>query len=252
VHQIGAFADEDVAEGRVTVVARPAEHQKVFPELAGEEHAVAVARQKGVFELFKVHEILRAGDADGGAVIAVAPRHVMHAADQGDARIVGVFVPPHLLVVALENDRFRLEGPFQAIGAAADVQMRHAVHAFGAKHADELPAKRHHGAVVDARHSRQGPPADDRIAVVAPDQILGPGRFGLPGYVWDRGTSDCEFHGVEENAKTAAGIARRAGARCERSGASTSRHAVARGRRAPIHRLAGNRCEHSISRGAME
>ena len=157
------------------------QHQELPVELAGEEHAVAVVGQERVLQLLELDEILRAGDADGRAVVAVAPGHVVDAVHQGDAGVVGVLVAPHLGIVALEIDRLGLERPLDAVGAPAHVKVRHPIHTLGPEHADELAFEGHHRAVVDARDMGQRAAPDHRVLAEPPQQVGIAGSTVLPG-----------------------------------------------------------------------
>ena len=88
--QIRALAVVHVAERRVSAVAGPAEHRVAPVDPPREQDAVAVVGQKRVFELVEGDEIVRVGQADGRAVIAVAPGHVIAVLDPADARVVAV------------------------------------------------------------------------------------------------------------------------------------------------------------------
>ena len=164
-------------------------------DLAREKSSVPVVRQKGVFKLLKMNEILGAGKTDGRAVIAVAPSDVVLVADRRHARIIGVLVFEHLGIVAFEIDRLRLKRPFETVRAAAHVQMRHAVHALGAKHADETALPGNDRAVVNAGHPRERATADDRVGVITPDDVRVASRLRLPGNIRHCGANDSELHG---------------------------------------------------------
>src|SRR5208283_3131556 len=107
-------------------------------------------RQERVFQLLKAHEVPRPGDPDGRAVVPVAPGDVVDPVYQRDARVIRVLEPAHLRVVAVKLDGLRLECELQAVRAAADVQMRDAVHSLRAEHANEPALPWDDRAVVDS------------------------------------------------------------------------------------------------------
>ena len=190
VDHVRAFADEDVPEGRVAGVGGPAQHEKVLPELPGEEDAVPVVGKEGVLELLKLHEILGLRYADRGPVVAVAPGHVIGAVHERHARVIGIFEPAHFGILAREDNRLRLERELQSVGAPADVEVRDAVHALRAEDAYESALPGDDGAVVDARDAGKRPAADDGIGAIAPCQVGIARRPGFPGNVRQCGTND--------------------------------------------------------------
>ena len=71
--QVGTLAAKNIAKRRVTCVARAAEHRVHIINFARKQHAVAVIRQKCVFQLIKFFKIKCVTDSDGRAVVTVAP-----------------------------------------------------------------------------------------------------------------------------------------------------------------------------------
>ena len=115
VHEVGALRVEDVAERRVPVVARPAEHRVRPADPPREEHAVAVERQERVVGLVERLEVVRPPHPDRRPVVAVAPRDVVAVLEPGDARVVRVNEAlgdlGHARVGRLPRDRLVLELP---------------------------------------------------------------------------------------------------------------------------------------------
>src|SRR4030042_1174804 len=100
VDQMWAPADEDVAEGRMAVVARAAQQHVLPADPTGEEHTVAVERQEGILEEIEPGEGERVADPDRGSVIPVAPCHV-EAVFQPDApRVVAEGIAADLRILA--------------------------------------------------------------------------------------------------------------------------------------------------------
>ena len=87
---VGRLGIENVAERRMPVVARTRKHREFPADLAGEQHAVAVERDEGVFQLVERLKIVRPCDADRRAVVAVAPRDVIFVVDLRNTRVVAV------------------------------------------------------------------------------------------------------------------------------------------------------------------
>ena len=58
VNHVGALAVEDVSEGSVTVVARPAQHCKLSFDLSREEDPVSVEGKECVLKLIKSLEVV--------------------------------------------------------------------------------------------------------------------------------------------------------------------------------------------------
>lgn len=168
VLHVGAVADVYVAERRVSVVARTAQHGVASAELLGKQHPVAVERQKGVFTLVEILEVERVGNADGRSVAAVAPRNPVAVLDPRHARVVLVLRFNHLRVARLESDRFVADIPMQAVVAESgeNVHLHRAVVA--AEHAGIAFAERHYGTVENTVRRRYSVTSDDGVLRVAP------------------------------------------------------------------------------------
>ena len=81
-------ADVDVAERRMAIVARTAQHGIFSVDFLGEEHAVAVEWQKGILALIELLEIEGVGNADSRTVIAVAPSDPVAVINPCDTRVI--------------------------------------------------------------------------------------------------------------------------------------------------------------------
>ena len=179
VHEVGALRVEDVAERRVAVVARPAQHRVALADPAREEHAVAVEREERVVELVERLEVVRVRDADRRAVVAVAPRHVVAVLEPGDARVVGVqerapgsrATRPSCGTKAIGSWSISHVDP---VGAAARVDVHRAARVVDAEHAGEAVAERDDGGVEDAVRARDRVAGDDRVAARAPEDVVVP------------------------------------------------------------------------------
>ena len=162
--QIRALADVNVPEGRVTVVAGTAHHHVHAADFPGKEHPVAVEGQKGVFQLVEGFKILRPCHADGGPVIAVAPRDVVFALHGGDARVVAVFVHRDLAVRTDKVNRLVVDLPMNAVFAAPGKQIHADGTAVAAENACKAAAKGNDRRVKYAVGALVAVAADNRIA----------------------------------------------------------------------------------------
>ena len=146
VDQVGALREEDVAERRVAVVARPAQHQVPVSDPPREQDAVAVEGEVGVVELVERHEVVRVGDADRRPVVAVAPGHVVAILEPRHARVVGVLERALDLgtraSVGGEVDRLLVDLPVDPVGAPARVDVHRARGVVDAEDAGEAVSDR--------------------------------------------------------------------------------------------------------------
>ena len=102
----------------------PAEHGVLAVDPAREQDAVAVEGQEGVLELkWNVLEVVGVAHADGRAVIAVAPGHVVAVLDPADARVVAVFQIAEFRVVTDELDGVWVDLPGHAVVAETGVDV---------------------------------------------------------------------------------------------------------------------------------
>src|SRR5699024_8616658 len=115
VDEVLALADKDITERGVAGIRRTAHHHVAALDLAREEHAVAVVGQEGVFQLVEGLEILGPGDADRGAVVAVAPGDVILAVNLADAGVVAVFALGDFGVFTDKVDRLIIDLPVDAV-----------------------------------------------------------------------------------------------------------------------------------------
>ena len=104
------------------VVAWAGEHG-IFPAyFPRKKHAVAIAGQKGVFQLVVGFKIIGVGNADCGAVITVAPGHVIAVLNKAYPRVVAVNESSDFAVGTQKSDGFRIEIPMDSILAASGMQ----------------------------------------------------------------------------------------------------------------------------------
>ena len=100
--KVWRLAIEDITEGRMTIVARTAQHSELPIDLAGEEYTIAVEGQESILQLVEGLEVKGVGYTDRGAVVAIAPRHVVAVLDEDHTRVVAVDPLTDLLVVTFE------------------------------------------------------------------------------------------------------------------------------------------------------
>src|SRR5581483_6179307 len=152
-----------------------------------EEDAVAVERQKRVLELMEPLEVVRQRDADGRAVVPVAPGEVVRLLDLDDARVVAVDEFGEVGIAADEADRLRIDLPLDAVVAEAAVQPHRARPVVAAEDAGVPVAEANDGAVEDAVRGRKRVAANHRVARVAPDDLTRPLAAVLPRQRCERG-----------------------------------------------------------------
>ena len=112
VYHVRALGVEDVAERRVAGIGRTGNHRVFSVDLAREKHAVSVIRQECVFALYEFLEIVCIRNADGRAVVAVAPGNIVLVLNLQYARIIAILSLENLRIIALKFDRLILEFPF--------------------------------------------------------------------------------------------------------------------------------------------
>ena len=180
------FAVEDVSEGGVAGVGGAGEHGVSAINLTGEEHAVAVVGQEGVLHLVEGLEIFRPGQADGGAVIAVAPAHPVLAVDEGYAGVVAVHPLGHFGVGSFEADGIGLDVPVDAVFGEAGMEGHAAVGVVAAEYAGKAVFKGYDGAVENAVGVLQQVPGNHGIGAVSPEGGLAALRAVFPRHVGKR------------------------------------------------------------------
>ena len=186
VAEVGRLGVEDVAERRVTRVARAREHGEIAADFPREQHAVAVVGQEGVLQLAERLEILRPRHADGRAVVAVAPRHIVSVADFRHARVVAVDPLADFGVGARQAQVGLVDVPLQAVDREADVQAHAAVRVVAAENAGVvvLPFfERNDRRVENAVRGRKRIAPDDRIGRIAPHNLLGADGTFFPRHI---------------------------------------------------------------------
>ena len=138
VDEVGALAQEDVAERGVAAVARAAEQEVLAADLAREEDAVAVERHQGVRQARPGREVLRPAEAERGAVHVVAPDDVVRVVDLDEAGVVGVADGRGLALLVLPGDDGSSMIEAHAVPAPSEVEVGPAVLVVGPEDTDEL------------------------------------------------------------------------------------------------------------------
>ena len=180
---IRALADEHVSERRVAGVTGPGEHHIQPVDFPGEQYAVAVIGQEGVFKLVEGLEILRPAHADGGAVIPVAPGYVILPVHKAHPGVIPVLPGRHIRI-ALKMDRLVLNLPMDAVLAESGEDIHTHGPAVTAEHTGEAVAERHNRAVEHAVGPLDGVASDDGVAGIAPYGHMAVRRLRLPGEVF--------------------------------------------------------------------
>ncbi len=167
---VGRFAIEDVTEGGVSGVARTGEHSEIAVDLLGEEYAVAVVGQESILQLVEGLEVLCPSDTDGGAVVAVAPGHVVAVFDEAYAGVIAVYPLSNFLVVAFEAERFLVDVPVYTVLRETYMEYHAAVGIIAAEHSGEAFAERYDGAVEDTVACGQQVAGNDGVFGTTPQR----------------------------------------------------------------------------------
>ena len=180
---VRALADEHVSERGVAGVAGPGEHHIQPVDFPGEQYAVAVIGQEGVFKLVEGPEILRPAHADGGAVIPVAPGYVILPVHKAHPGVVPVLPDRHIRIT-LKMDRLVLNLPMDAVLAEAGEDIHTHGPAVTAEHTCESVLKRHDRTVKNTVGIFCCVASDDGVAGIAPYGHMAVRRLRLPGEVF--------------------------------------------------------------------
>src|ERR1019366_6687896 len=181
--KIGALAVEDIAERCVPVVRRPGQHGKAPVDLAWEKHPVAVERKVGVLHLVKGLKIISPGHADGGAVVPVAPRHVVAVVYADDPWVVSVNELADLGVFTGECQRLNGDLPFETVVGEAHMQLHPPCPVVAAEHSRKAALIGDNSTVEDAVRGRDQVPRYDGVLRVPPDRSGCSCRTVFPGNV---------------------------------------------------------------------
>ena len=144
---------------------------------------------KGIFKLVERLKVMRIGQADRGAVIAVAPAHIIAVLNPADAWVIAILQLRHL-GIALHVDRLGVQVPMDSILRSAGVNIHVPALVVTAKDACKGSLKRDDGAVKDAVGGRDGVARDDRIGGVTPDDVGRTGRAIFPRDIGQVGAED--------------------------------------------------------------
>ena len=189
---VGRLGIENVAERRMPVVARTRKHREFPADLAGEQHAVAVERDEGIFQLVERLEILRPRHADRRAVVTVAPRHVVFVPDLGHTRVVTVDPLADFGVAAHQFEVLLADVPVDAVHREARVDAHAAVGIVAAEHARIIILallERNDRRIENAVRGRKRVAPDDRVGRIAPHNLLAP-----RGTLFPRHIRQCRAH----------------------------------------------------------
>ena len=170
--KVWRLAIEDITEGRMTIVARTAQHSELPIDLAGEEYTIAVEGQESILQLVEGLEVKGVGYTDRGAMVAVAPRHVVAVLDEDHTWVVAIDPLTDLLVVTFELQRLWVDVPVDGIIAEAHVQTHTAVRVITAEDTSVPFSEAYDSTVEDAVGRRQEVTWDNGVSAVAPDGIL--------------------------------------------------------------------------------
>ena len=171
---VRAFADEDVAEGRVSAVRGPAQQPVGPADLPRKQHRVPVEGNERILDPRKGPEVLRLRHADGSAVKIPAPDDVVRILHLHQPGVVSIVRHLRLPVFVRKGHLLPLHIPMDAVFGMSEVNVGNPVDLFAPQHRDVPVLPRHHRTVENPRDFRCGIPAHHRISAVAPNR-----RFGL-------------------------------------------------------------------------
>ena len=179
----------------MAVVAWTAHHHVVAVDLSREQHTVTVERKECVLKLNKFLEIVGVSNADGRAVIAVAPGYIVFVVDFADTRVITVLSCQNLLVSALKFDRFILDLPVDTVFTSSNENIHTDGTAVAAEYTYISVLERYDCAVEDTVGTFLLIAADDRVLIIAPYRHVLSCWFFLPRHirqiVSDDFTHDC-------------------------------------------------------------
>ena len=183
---VGTLRIEDVAESRMPVVARTRQHGETAVDLAGEQHAVAVEGDEGVFQLVERLKIVRPCDADRRAVVAVAPRDVIFVVDLRNTRVVAVNPLGDFGIGAHEFEILLADIPLDAVHRECGVDAHAAVRIVATENPRIVILALLEGndrRVENAVRRRKRVARDDRIGRIAPHHFFGACGTILPRHI---------------------------------------------------------------------
>ena len=150
MYQIRALTKIDIAERRVTVIARPVEHNIPAIDLAREEYTVTVIRQQGIFEKNELFEIEGVSNPNGRTEITITPGYIIAVFQPDNAWIIAILELTDFGIIAAPFDRLMLQLPVDTIITEAAVQVHVPLFIVTAKDTRELPIKGNDRAVENA------------------------------------------------------------------------------------------------------
>ena len=174
-------------------VAGAADHSKVAANLPGEQHAVAVIGQKGVFQLMEGLEVLGPANANGGAVVAVAPGDVVFAVNQAHPGVIAVLLADHVLL-PLKDNGIMVNVPVNAVLRETGENVHLHPPVVAAENPGVSVAKGHHSRVENAVGGGNRVPLDNGVLVITPNGLVAACGLVLPGHVGRGGPADNFCH----------------------------------------------------------
>ena len=148
---VGRIAQPNIAEGRVAAVRGSGEHGITSVDFFGEEHAVAIEGQEGIFALEELLKVERVTDTDGGTTAeAVAPSNPIAVVNPHHAWVVLVEMFGHGGISAgsgLEVNGLVVDAPVDAVGRETGKNVHLHTAVVAAEHAGKTLAVAHHSRV---------------------------------------------------------------------------------------------------------
>ena len=179
LHVVG-LGNEDITEGSVTGVGRTGHQHILAVDLAGEQNTVTVVGQEGILQLMECLEVLSVANADGGAMVAVAPGDVVLAIQIANAGVITVDLLGHN-GIALKYDGIVTDLPVDTILGEANIDVHLDSTVVAAENAGEAITKGNHSAVENTVGTLSGMASNDGVLGVTPDGHEMAFRSILPG-----------------------------------------------------------------------
>ena len=170
----------------MAIIRGAGQHHIHAVNLPGKQNAVPIKRQEGILQLMEGFKILRPGNTDGGAVIAIAPGNIILIFQLGNAGVIAILVPGNLRIGAYQIEGFIINLPMKAILAAAGKNIHADGFAVTAEYAGKCILERNNGTVEHAVGALVAVAPDDRIAGITPNRIGIPSGLFFPRNIRQR------------------------------------------------------------------
>ena len=190
--EIRRLAVKYVPKGCMTIVTRTTQHSVATIDLAREEDAIAIERQKCILQLVESLEVLRPRHSDGGSMVAIAPRDIVATIDLCHSRVVAIDPLPHLGDVAPEVYLIRRDVPGEPISAKPHVETHPPIGVVAPEDTGKPVPERDDGTIEYTVTCRRLVPTDYGILAVSPERGIASLRTILPRHIGERSPNDLD------------------------------------------------------------